>query len=149
MIKEFDKFPALSDLPNWGFDGSSTKQAEGRSSDCVLKPVAVYPDSTRINGVRKWLRRTCRRHWGLTGTPAPNSLLELFAQVRLLDGGKHLGPEFSAHRDAFFEPTDWNEYNWVPQAGARERIYAQLGDLAIVLRNSEWLHIPDVFQEDV
>jgi glutamine synthetase len=51
LIKEFDKFPALSDLPNWGFDGSSTKQAEGRSSDCVLKPVGVYPDSTRINGV--------------------------------------------------------------------------------------------------
>jgi glutamine synthetase len=35
----------------WGFDGSSTQQAEGRSSDCVLKPVAVYPDSTRKNGV--------------------------------------------------------------------------------------------------
>jgi glutamine synthetase len=44
QIKEFDA------LPNWGFDGSSTQQAEGRSSDCVLKPVAVYPDSTRLNG---------------------------------------------------------------------------------------------------
>jgi len=40
----------LSDLPEWGFDGSSTKQAEGRSSDCLLKPVALYPDSTRRNG---------------------------------------------------------------------------------------------------
>ena len=50
LIKEFDKFPSLTDLPNWGFDGSSTKQAEGKSSDCVLKPVAVYPDSTRTNG---------------------------------------------------------------------------------------------------
>jgi glutamine synthetase len=51
LIKEFDNFPTLEQLPAWGFDGSSTKQAEGRSSDCVLKPVAVYPDSTRINGV--------------------------------------------------------------------------------------------------
>ncbi|WP_294535884.1 glutamine synthetase beta-grasp domain-containing protein [uncultured Rhodoblastus sp.] len=50
QIKEFDKFPALEDLPLWGFDGSSTKQAEGQSSDCVLKPVAIYPDSTRVNG---------------------------------------------------------------------------------------------------
>ncbi len=51
QIKEFDTFPTLEDLPNWGFDGSSTQQAEGKSSDCVLKPVAVYPDTTRKNGV--------------------------------------------------------------------------------------------------
>jgi glutamine synthetase len=40
----------LEDLPVWGFDGSSTKQAEGKSSDCLLKPVALYPDPTRLNG---------------------------------------------------------------------------------------------------
>ncbi len=50
QIKEFDTFPTLEQLPLWGFDGSSTKQAEGSSSDCVLKPVAIYPDSTRNNG---------------------------------------------------------------------------------------------------
>jgi glutamine synthetase len=50
QIKEFATFPTLEQLPLWGFDGSSTQQAEGRSSDCVLKPVAVFPDSTRING---------------------------------------------------------------------------------------------------
>ncbi|HEX2100982.1 MAG TPA: glutamine synthetase beta-grasp domain-containing protein [Candidatus Synoicihabitans sp.] len=41
---------SLNDLPVWGFDGSSTQQAEGRSSDCLLKPVALFPDSTRTNG---------------------------------------------------------------------------------------------------
>ena len=51
QIKEFAKFPTLSQLPMWGFDGSSTRQAEGQNSDCMLKPVAVYPDSTRKNGV--------------------------------------------------------------------------------------------------
>jgi glutamine synthetase len=50
QIKSFEQFPTLDQLPNWGFDGSSTQQAEGRSSDCVLKPVAIYPDSTRLNG---------------------------------------------------------------------------------------------------
>jgi glutamine synthetase len=50
-IKEFDEFPTLAELPMWGFDGSSTRQAEGHSSDCGLKPVAVFPDSTRKNGV--------------------------------------------------------------------------------------------------
>jgi glutamine synthetase len=51
QIKEFDRFPSLDELPLWGFDGSSTMQAEGRSSDCVLKPVALYPDPARKNGV--------------------------------------------------------------------------------------------------
>lgn len=51
QIKEFTSFPKLEELPWWGFDGSSTRQAEGRSSDCMLKPVAVYPDVTRKNGV--------------------------------------------------------------------------------------------------
>ena len=39
-----------ADCPLWAFDGSSTQQAEGHNSDCLLKPVAVYPDSTRKNG---------------------------------------------------------------------------------------------------
>lgn len=40
----------LEDCPVWSFDGSSTKQAEGKSSDCLLKPVAIYPDPDRLNG---------------------------------------------------------------------------------------------------
>ena len=51
QIKEFKSAPKLEELPWWGFDGSSTRQAEGRSSDCMLKPVACFPDSTRKNGV--------------------------------------------------------------------------------------------------
>ena len=46
-MKSFDKPPVLAELPLWGFDGSSTMQAEGKSSDCVLKPVALYPDASR------------------------------------------------------------------------------------------------------
>jgi glutamine synthetase len=51
MIKEFSAFPDLEQLPLWGFDGSSTKQAEGHNSDCVLKPVRHFPDPVRTNGV--------------------------------------------------------------------------------------------------
>ena len=40
----------LEDVPMWGFDGSSTQQAETGSSDCLLKPVAIYPDPDRNNG---------------------------------------------------------------------------------------------------
>ena len=49
-IKEFDEFPTLEQLPEWGFDGSSTQQADGGDSDCVLKPIAIYADGTRENG---------------------------------------------------------------------------------------------------
>ena len=49
-IKDFEKPPTLADLPLWGFDGSSTMQAEGNSSDCILKPVALYPDASRKSG---------------------------------------------------------------------------------------------------
>jgi glutamine synthetase len=51
QVKDFASFPKLEELPQWGFDGSSTRQAEGRTSDCMLKPVAVFPDTTKKNGV--------------------------------------------------------------------------------------------------
>jgi glutamine synthetase len=46
----FDAFPTLEELPLWGFDGSSTRQAEGSNSDCFLQPVAIFPDPARTNG---------------------------------------------------------------------------------------------------
>ena len=48
MIKDFDG--KLESCPVWAFDGSSTQQAEGGSSDCLLKPVSIFPDPTRENG---------------------------------------------------------------------------------------------------
>ena len=51
QVKELPGFPALEELPLWGFDGSSTRQAEGRDSDCLLKPVAAFPDPARVNAV--------------------------------------------------------------------------------------------------
>jgi glutamine synthetase len=46
-IASFEAAPALEQLPMWNFDGSSTRQAEGSSSDCLLQPVAVFPDPAR------------------------------------------------------------------------------------------------------
>ena len=68
QIKEYASFPKLGDLPDWGFDGSSTQQAEGKSSDVVLRPVAVFPDSTRKNGVLVM----CETYLH-TGTPHPSN----------------------------------------------------------------------------
>jgi glutamine synthetase len=67
-IKSFDKTPTLADLPLWGFDGSSTMQAEGKSSDMVLKPVALYPD-----GARKDAFIVLSEVWLPDGTPHPSN----------------------------------------------------------------------------
>ncbi len=67
LVKSFDSEEiALEDLPLWGFDGSSTEQAPGGASDCVLKPVAHFPDSTRINGYI-----VLCEVMNVDGTPAP------------------------------------------------------------------------------
>ncbi|RKR12368.1 glutamine synthetase [Maribacter vaceletii] len=50
-VEEHENFQGtIEELGNWSFDGSSTKQASGGASDCILKPVAIYPDPARING---------------------------------------------------------------------------------------------------
>ena len=50
-VEEHENFQGtIEELGNWSFDGSSTQQAVGGSSDCVLKPVAIYVDPARING---------------------------------------------------------------------------------------------------
>jgi glutamine synthetase len=58
----------LEDCPMWSFDGSSTRQAEGNSSDCLLKPVALYQDPDRKNG---WLVMT--EVLNADGTPHPSN----------------------------------------------------------------------------
>tara|TARA_B100000131_G_scaffold86110_1_gene83048 strand:- start:8977 stop:9996 length:1020 start_codon:yes stop_codon:yes gene_type:complete len=51
MPKSFPVLADSLDIPVWGFDGSSTNQAEGNNSDCVLSPVRIYKDVTRENGI--------------------------------------------------------------------------------------------------
>jgi glutamine synthetase len=50
-IVEFAEAPSVEELPVWGFDGSSTRQAEGSNSDCLLQPVALFPDPAKQNGM--------------------------------------------------------------------------------------------------
>ena len=57
-----DKIEEVSDLPEWGFDGSSTLQAEGHFSDCLLKPVSIFRDPIRggdniNNVVKEWVNK--------------------------------------------------------------------------------------------
>lgn len=108
---------------------------------------AKNPQSKRINAMRPLFKHQMR--WGLTGTPRPNSLMELFAQVRLLDDGKRLGKAFTAFRDGYFYPTDYMRYNWAPKPGSEEAVYDKISDFTVTLRTSDYLDVPDTILEDV
>lgn len=127
----------------------------GQLSDLSFCDVVVFdeitkaknPQSKRINAIRPLFRH--HRRWGLTGTPRPNSLMELFAQVRLLDDGKRLGRAFTAFRDQHFYPTDYMRYNWAPKPGAENVVYGRIADITLTLRSSDYLPVPDAILEDV
>lgn len=108
---------------------------------------AKNPQSKRIKAFRPLLKH--HRRWGLTGTPRPNSLLEIFAQVRLLDDGERLGKSFDHFKTTYFTPTDYLEYNWVPKPDAEEEIYERIADLTLTMRASDYLDLPDTIVEDV
>jgi len=110
---------------------------------------AKNPSAKRINLLRKELP-SVRFRWALTGTPAPNSLLDLFAQVRLLDDGKRLGRSFDHFKRTYFNATDYMGYNWEPVAGAQDSIDARISDITLTLRSSDWLtDVPDCCINDV
>lgn len=109
---------------------------------------AKNPQSKRINALRPLLKPHTQR-WGLTGTPRPNSLLELFAQIRLLDDGKRLGRTFSQFRERWFYPTDYMRYNWEPKPNAEQQIYELISDMVVTLRSSDYLDVADTVVEDV
>ena len=104
--------------------------------------------SKRVNALRPLLRCAGKRI-ALTGTPAPNSLLDLFAQVRLLDDGKRLGESFDAFKRRHFHPIDYMEYDWRPNDDTPAWLQERLADLSIVQTSEEYLDIPDTHVEDV
>lgn len=95
----------------------------------------------------KRVRRYIKRIVGLTGTPAPNGLLDLWSQVYLLDEGERLGRTLTAYRDTYFMPGRRGPqgvvYEWLPKEGAEEAIYGKLADLCISMDSSDHLDLPD------
>lgn len=83
------------------------------------------------------------RRWGLTGTPAPNGLLDLFGQCYVLDGGRSLGRFITHYRMEYFRPLDPNGWKWALQPGAAERIYERLKPLALRMAAEDYLELPE------
>lgn len=87
---------------------------------------------------------TFQRRWGLTGTPAPNGLQDLFGQMYVLDEGNALGRYITHYRMQYFYNPDGNGWKWVPRAGAADLIYERLKNLCIRMRAEDYLELPDI-----
>lgn len=100
----------------------------------------------------KAVRSKINRIVELTGTPNPRSLMDLWAQVYLLDGGKRLGRTITAYRDAFFVPDKRNRttiFSYAPKDGASEQIYNLVSDICISMKSEDYLELPEIIYEDI
>lgn len=78
----------------------------------------------------------------LTGTPSPNGLLDLWAQVYLIDSGQALGRTMTAYKQRFFE-SDFMGYTWTPRPGAPEQIHAAIDDNVMSMSAVDYLEVPE------
>lgn len=95
----------------------------------------------------KMVRNKIKKLVELTGTPSPRSLLDLWAQVYLLDGGKRLGRTITSYRETYFTPGRRNgniifEYSLRP--GAEEAIHAAISDICVSMREQDYLQLPEL-----
>lgn len=101
----------------------------------------------------KLVRPRIRRLVELTGTPSPNGLEDLWAQVYLLDGGSRLGRTISSYREAFFTEDrahPGQQYRtYSPQAGADERIRAAISDICVSMRAEDYIDLPEYIEDIV
>ena len=100
-----------------------------------------HTNTERFKLLRPVLSKFHRR-WILTGTPAPKGLLDLFGQVYILDLGAALGRYITHYRRAYFAPTGYGGYTWVPQTGAEKKIYARLAPYILRMSEDDYLKLP-------
>lgn len=107
--------------------------------------------SQRFKGIRR-VRPFCHYIIGLTGTPQPNGLEDLWAEMYLLDGGKRLGKTISAYHAAYFRPGEhygYVVYNWIPKPGAQEEIISRISDITMSMLAKDYLDLPKRIDNNV
>lgn len=107
--------------------------------------------SKRFRALRA-VRPAISRLWALTGTPAPNGLMDLWAEAWLADRGERLGRTIGAYRERWFSPgrrSGHVVYDWRPRPGAADEIEEALSDIAISMRAADELDLPPRTVNDV
>ncbi|MBC1605675.1 DEAD/DEAH box helicase [Listeria rocourtiae] len=101
--------------------------------------------SQRFKALRKVLPKI-NRLIGLTGTPAPNTLLDLWPQIYLLDQGERLGKTKRIYQDRYFSPGARNGhviFDWRLREGAEAAIHKRISDICISMKAEDWLEMPE------
>lgn len=107
--------------------------------------------SKRFKSLRK-VRPTVKHMIGLTGTPAPNGLIDLWAQINLLDMGERLGRYIGGYRDRYFMPDKRNRdviFSYKPKEGAEEAIYEKISDICVSMKAADHLKMPELIVSNV
>jgi SNF2 family DNA or RNA helicase len=96
-------------------------------------------------------RPVIRRIVGLTGTPASNGLIDLWAQFKLLDKGVRLGRFITSYRDAYFTPDKRNGqivFSYKIAPGAEEKIYRAIEDITISMKATDHIKMPELVSSE-
>lgn len=119
----------------------------------VIDEISSFKNSNskRFRALRR-VRPMMKRVIGLTGTPAPNSLIDLWPQIYLLDKGERLGKTITAYRDRYFIPGERSGhvvYKWHQKKESEERIYEAINDIAVSMKSEDWLDLPPRIDRNV
>lgn len=107
------------------------------------------PSSNRFKAMKR-VRPKVQRILGLTGTPAPNGLLDLWAQVYLLDQGQRLYPKFEQYRTRFFDRVPRGDFHKFEQKiGAEDAIKQAIEDICISMKAEDYLDLPELMQNRI
>jgi len=96
--------------------------------------------------------RCASRFVGLTGTPAPNSLIDLWPQIYFMDYGKRLGRTISDYRSRFFTPDKMQNhvvFSYALNPNAADTIRASISDICISLSAADYLQLPALIENDI
>lgn len=107
--------------------------------------------SKRFRALRK-VRPSVKRMVGLTGTPSSNGLIDLWAEIGILDMGRRLGRYITHFRDSFFMPDKRNQqtvFSYKPKPGAEEKIYRLISDITISMKNTDYLKLPELVVNEI
>lgn len=113
----------------------------------VVDELSTFKNHTsqRFKALKKKLPLV-KRFVGLTGTPSPNSMMDLWAQVYLIDSGERLEKSFTRFRERYFKPTHQvseHVFNWELREDAEELIYQKIEDVCISMKASDYLDMPE------
>lgn len=105
----------------------------------------------RFKALKK-VRPMVKRMVGLTGTPAPNGLIDLWAEIGILDMGQRLGRFIGGYRERFFVPDKRSRemvFSYKPREGAEEAIYSLISDICISMKAGDYLDMPECIYNQV